>query len=68
MLRLQILPDGRLGFAIDGRPLAITAGSTRLDRPFRVVLEGQSHCARMLVGAVEIWTGVRDDIDWREVR
>jgi hypothetical protein len=36
VLRLQLLPDGRLGLAIDGKPLAITAGSTRLDRPFRV--------------------------------
>jgi hypothetical protein len=64
-MRLQLLPDGRLGVAIDGIPIGITGVPARLDRPFRVVISGQSHGARLLVGEVRVWTGVRDDIDWR---
>jgi hypothetical protein len=68
VLRLQLFPDGRLGLAIDGKPASITTGSIRLDRPFRVVLTGQSVRARMVIDEVEFWTGVRGDIDWRVVR
>jgi len=68
LMRLQLFPDGRLGVAIDGVPVGITAVPARLDRPFRAVISGQSHRTRMLVGGVNIWTGVRDDIDWRTVR
>jgi hypothetical protein len=68
LMRLQLFPDGRLGVAIDGVPVGITAVPARLDHPFRAVISGQSHRTRMLVGEVNIWTGVRDDIDWRVLR
>jgi len=67
-IRLQLMPDGRLGLATDGIPVGITSSAAEIDRPFRVVLSGQSFGARMLMGEVRVWTGVRDDIDWREVR
>lgn len=65
LLRLQLLPDGRLGFALDGVPLGLTRSPVTLQRTFRIVVEGQSHGARFLVGDVEVWTGVRQDVDWR---
>jgi hypothetical protein len=64
-LRMQLLPDGRLGLAIDGEPVGIAPVPIGLDRPFRLVIEGQSHDTQLLVGEVEVWTGVKDDVDWR---
>jgi hypothetical protein len=66
-VRLQLLPDGRLGLAIDGAPLGIGAVSVPLDRPYRILISGQSHGTKLMVGAVTTWTGVRGDIDWRQV-
>ena len=67
VIRLQLFPDGQLGVAADGKPLGITSNPAQLDRPYRVVISGQSVRTRMLVGDVTVWTGVRDDIDWRVV-
>jgi DNA-binding SARP family transcriptional activator len=66
-LRVQILADGRCGVAVDGRAVFISRGSVPVDRPFRVLLEGMSHRTRVLVREVEVWTGVREDVDWRGV-
>jgi len=66
-LRVQILADGRCGVAVDGRAVWVSRGSVPLDRPFNVVLEGKSHGTRVLVGDVEVWRGVRADVDWRGV-
>jgi DNA-binding SARP family transcriptional activator len=66
-LRVQILPDGRCGVALDGRAMFISRGSVSLDRPFRLVLQGMSHDTRVLVGGVEVWQGVRGDVDWSAV-
>jgi hypothetical protein len=57
-----------MGVAIDGVPIGIASMTARLDRPFRAVISGQSHRARLLVGEVNVWTGLRDDVDWRTVR
>lgn len=61
---LQLLPDGRCAVAIDGVPRAVSRAPIPLDRPFRLVLSGQSVGARMLVGPLELWQGVRSDVDW----
>ncbi len=66
-LRVQILADGRCGVAIDGRPVFLSRGSVALDRPFRVLLEGMSHGTQVLVGELDVWTGVPGDVDWREM-
>jgi DNA-binding SARP family transcriptional activator len=63
-LRLQIFPDGRCGAALDGRPLWISRRPIAIDRPFRVVLSGNSVGTRMLFGPAEVWQGVRDGVDW----
>ncbi len=66
-VRVQILPDGRCALAVSGRPLWISDEPLRLDRPWRLFLHGNSVGTRMLVGPVEVWEGVRTDIDWGEV-
>lgn len=63
-LRIQIFPDGRCGVALDGRAMFVSHSSVSLDRPFRLVLSGMSHHTRVLVGAVDVWRGVRPDVDW----
>jgi DNA-binding SARP family transcriptional activator len=66
-LRLQIFPDGRCGAALDGRPIWISRRPIRTDRPFHVVLSGNSVGTRMLFGPVEVWQGVRSGVDWAGV-
>jgi hypothetical protein len=66
-VQLQLLPDGRLAVALDGRPLAVIGSTMPLDRPYRVRIGGQSHRTRLEVGSVTVWTGVREDIDWRTI-
>ena len=64
-VRMQLLPDGRLGLAIDGEPVGLTPTPVPLERPFRLVVNGYSHNTRMLTGDVALWTGVPGDVDWR---
>jgi DNA-binding SARP family transcriptional activator len=64
-LRMQLLPDGRLGLAIDGVPVGRTPTPIPLDREFRLVINGYSHDTQMLTGDLALWTGVPDDVDWR---
>jgi hypothetical protein len=53
---------------VDGVPVWVSPEPILLDAPFRVLLQGRSHGTRILVGRVEVWRGVRGDIDWREMR
>jgi hypothetical protein len=62
--RVQLFPDGRCGFAIDGRAIIVTDDAIPMGRPLRAVVAGNSFRTRMLHGPVEVWTGVRADIDW----
>lgn len=63
-LRLQIFPDGTCGVALNGKPLARTTVSPPLEVPHRVILAGKSLETKMLVGSLEVWEGVRTDVDW----
>lgn len=63
-VRLQVFADGRCGVALDGRRLWISRRPIATDRPFRLVLSGNSVGARMLFGPVETWQGVMDGVDW----
>jgi hypothetical protein len=63
-LRLQMFPDGRCGAAINGRLVAISEATLPLDRPYNVVVEGNSLGTRMLVGPLEVWEGVKGGVDW----
>lgn len=63
-VRVQIFPDGRCGLALDGTPVWIADDPVATNRPYRVVLHGNSLGNRMLVGAVKVWEGVPNDVDW----
>jgi DNA-binding SARP family transcriptional activator len=63
-LRVQIFADGRCGVALDGRRLWISRRPVTMDRPFRVVLSGNSVGTRMLVGPVDVWQGEKSGVDW----
>jgi hypothetical protein len=66
-VRLQILPDGRCGVALNGRPVWISRRPVATDRPFRVVLSGNSVGTRMLFGPVEVWQGEQTGVDWTKL-
>jgi hypothetical protein len=58
------LPDGRCGIAVNDHVLWLSAESIPLDGKFFLRLGDQSKDARLLHGPLEVWTGVRTDIDW----
>lgn len=66
-LRIQILPDGRCGVAVNGRVVWLSRDAISLDRPLWLRLGDNSEGTRMLHGPLEVWTGVRTDIDWAVV-
>jgi hypothetical protein len=63
-VRIQLFPDGTCGVALDGQPLVRSEAPTFSDVPDRLVISGSSLGTRMLVGPLEVWEGVRTDIDW----
>lgn len=63
-LRIQILPDGRCGVAVNGRVVWLSADPISLDRPLWLRLGDNSEGTQLLHGPLEVWTGVRTDIDW----
>jgi DNA-binding SARP family transcriptional activator len=63
-LRLQILPDGRCGVAINNRVIWLSPEPIPLNGEFRVRLGDSSAGTTLLHGPLTIWTGVRTDIDW----
>jgi hypothetical protein len=63
-VRIQIFPDGRCAVAIDGQPLWRGESQLSLDRSYRVRLVGKSVRTRILVGPLDVWEGVRADVDW----
>ncbi|MBK6845445.1 MAG: hypothetical protein IPG88_24645 [Gemmatimonadetes bacterium] len=58
-LRVQLLPDGRCGVALNGRVLWISPEPIALDRPFRLHLGDESAGTSLLHGPLEVWRGVR---------
>ncbi len=63
-VRLQVFPDGRCGVAINGRPIAIGRDRVDLTRRYRIVVSGNSAWTRILVGRLQVWQGVKSDVDW----
>jgi hypothetical protein len=63
--QLQLFPDGTCGVAVDGAAVVHPTSWVPTDRQFRVVLKGRSHGNVMLHGPLDVWEGVRGDIDWR---
>jgi hypothetical protein len=63
-IRVQVLPDGRCGVALDGRPLWISEAHLSTDARYRVITGGNSAWTEILVGPLDVWQGVRTDVDW----
>ena len=66
-IRIQYFPDGRCGFALDGKPLAILDRHVPLGDSAMLLIHGASHRTRFLIGNVEVWSGVRRDVEWGAV-
>jgi len=66
-VRLQLFPDGRCGIAIDGRAVFISQAPTVLRTSARIHYSGNAVKTQALLGPLEIWTGVRDGVDWSAV-
>lgn len=67
-LRLQIFPDGRCGVAVNGRAVVVGERRVALGSHVMLVLHGYSHRTTMRVGALDVWRGVRQDVDWRSTQ
>lgn len=63
-LRLQVFPDGRCGVAVNGRAVWRSRSAMPLDRGLRLFVHGYSYRTRILAGPLEVWEGVRRDVDW----
>lgn len=63
-LRLQILPDGRCGIAVNDSVLWLSPERIPLNATYHVWLGDESAGTRLLVGPLRIWTGVRTDLRW----
>lgn len=63
-IRIQILPDGRCGVAVNGQPISLSTGRIDLEAPLLLVSQGNSWRSRMLLGRVTILEGVPDGVDW----
>jgi hypothetical protein len=63
-VRVQVFPDGRCGFAINGHALLITSKHVRLDRPLVPLFEGNSVQTKLLIRNVVVRASVPSDIDW----
>jgi hypothetical protein len=62
--RLQLLPDGRCGLAVNGVPVWLSRDGLELNGRWRISLGMSSYQAHMLHGPLVVWQGVPSDIDW----
>ena len=61
---LQVFGDGRCALGIDGAAVSASVSTLPLDLPLRPVINGQSVKTSVEVGVLEMWSGIRNDIDW----
>jgi hypothetical protein len=66
-LRVQILPDGRCGIAINGRVLRLSTEPIPLNATYRLWLGDESAGVKLLHGPLHVWKGVRTDIQWTDL-
>jgi hypothetical protein len=64
-VRIQLFPDGTCGFAIDGVAQWRSPSRVPIDTSYRVWISGSSVETSLVVGPVQVWRGVRPDVDWR---
>ncbi len=65
VVRLQLFPDGTCGIAVDGVPVWRSEQRVSRNARYRVWLEGNSAGTNLVVGPVELWRGIRQDLDWQ---
>ncbi|HEU5219678.1 MAG TPA: hypothetical protein VFU23_13545, partial [Gemmatimonadales bacterium] len=63
-IRVQIFPDGTCGYAVDGVPRWRSSGKIPLGQLYWIDLPGSSARTMMMVGPLQLWAGVRGDVDW----
>jgi hypothetical protein len=63
-VRVQIFPDGRCALALNGRAVRVVNIDGALAGHYRIIIAGNSVGTRMLVGPVDVWEGVKSDVDW----
>jgi hypothetical protein len=66
-VRLQYLPDGRCALALDGRALATTAIAAPADSLLVVIAGNDRFGGRLVVGKLDVWSGVRGGVDWMKL-
>lgn len=63
-VRLQLFPDGRCGVAVNGVARLIHDRQVQMGDSAVLIISAYSHRTRILVGPVDVWTGVRGGVDW----
>ena len=63
-VRLQLFPDGRCGVALNGVARLIHDRQVPMGDSAVLIISSYSHRTRILVGPLEVWTGVRGGVDW----
>ncbi len=64
-ITLQLFPDLSCGLAIDGVPVARSTGNASTELPSHIMMWGTALDDGILLGPLDVWEGVRGDIDWR---
>ncbi len=64
---IQVFPDGRCGFAVNGEVLWISAPAFR-DSLARVKIDGRSVATRILVGPLRVASGIAPQVRWSWIR
>ena len=63
-IRIQLFPDGRCGFAVNGAPIGISSRKAISSDRVRLLVHGNSVGTTVLAGEVTVRSGVVPDIDW----
>jgi len=66
-LRIQVFPDGGCGYALNGKPMRTDSRMHVVPDSMIIAFGGQTVGSDLLVGRVQVWTGVPDGVDWRGV-
>ena len=64
LVMVQVFPDGTCGFIVDGAPIWRTTRAVPLQLRYRLFLDGNSAGTNLIVGPVEVWEGVRTNLNW----
>ncbi|MBI2407694.1 MAG: AAA family ATPase [Gemmatimonadetes bacterium] len=67
-VRLQILPDGRCGAAINGVPIGLSGASIGRGSVLTPLTYGSTWRTKLLLGPLRVIDGVPSDIDWSRFR